>query len=514
LTVYTTPQPTGTIRYMLSNSTILKKILPFLAVFVMALFIAGYEFATTSFRATEAQGTPIRVEIVNLRNPLLTYSEWSWNVFALVNDTSMLPVNLTYAVHWCLSEKGSQPCGEGNRDYFGMLTSDSMVVNSRNATQNVTHQSVKCGNVDIVVLYNNEEVGREHIDTNTQCSREVIESAGAKTQDISPSEMLDLMVDFLLPLFGISRGDDSTGGTPPADPPETPPDNPGDPGTPPDAPDDPQEPPSEPQPPTGQVCPAEGVSCSDEYRESCTLNGRSGSRICYKRNGTCSGVGDGSQCSWNPNDSYCDECDVGSNPSDPAPPPSAPEPQPPRALPPSGNVNIDKALHVINYITGNCDKKAYRTDGVDGLFGWMHQGNTNCANNLSGTNNDRDTIAELKSSASRYQNLQCVGLAKAAFAAANGVKYQRGGHAHQHCVGGNGYNFVGNSQPGQPNDLACWGISRSGPDGHIAYVVNATPRIFTVVEANFERCAGCVRQKSYTIDAAVSTMNFKGWIRK
>ena len=67
--------------------------------------------------------------------------------------------------------------------------------------------------------------------------------------------------------------------------------------------------------PTPQVCPQEGISCTDEYPQKCCTNGSTdsscqisgdGTQICHKK-GTCQGIGGGNKCSWGPG-SYCGAC--------------------------------------------------------------------------------------------------------------------------------------------------------------------------------------------------------------
>lgn len=68
-----------------------------------------------------------------------------------------------------------------------------------------------------------------------------------------------------------------------------------------------------PQPTSGQqLCKAVGQACNDIYREKCFVNGREGSKLCYKT-GTCNDIGDGTKCTWGPG-SYCEACVLKSGP--------------------------------------------------------------------------------------------------------------------------------------------------------------------------------------------------------
>lgn len=68
--------------------------------------------------------------------------------------------------------------------------------------------------------------------------------------------------------------------------------------------------PPQPQPtnpPDDQLCKAQGQACEDNYTEGCeTAEGVPGTRECHKK-GTCTGVGNGTQCSWGAGSS-CGSC--------------------------------------------------------------------------------------------------------------------------------------------------------------------------------------------------------------
>lgn len=68
----------------------------------------------------------------------------------------------------------------------------------------------------------------------------------------------------------------------------------------------------------GGACNAIGDACSDDYPESCTVNGQPGTKTCHKR-GTCTCIGGGSCCSWG-SGSRCDSCQPNQPPSQPTVP--------------------------------------------------------------------------------------------------------------------------------------------------------------------------------------------------
>ena len=71
------------------------------------------------------------------------------------------------------------------------------------------------------------------------------------------------------------------------------------------------------------LCGRVGAPCEEDYPEACTVNGQPGTRMCHKRNSTCTCVGEGPCCSWSP-DSYCDPCVPSGGGGAPT---SAPQPQ-------------------------------------------------------------------------------------------------------------------------------------------------------------------------------------------
>ncbi len=62
-------------------------------------------------------------------------------------------------------------------------------------------------------------------------------------------------------------------------------------------------------PPCSLLCPAVGVACQDTYPETktCAASGTATTVTCNKI-GTCTGVGDGTQCSWGPGSACSDPC--------------------------------------------------------------------------------------------------------------------------------------------------------------------------------------------------------------
>ncbi len=505
----------------MNNKKILRNALPFIIIFFISLAVATYTYVQRNLSGASAADSPISVSTVNLRNPLGTDKVWEWSIIATTDQKPSAPVPLTYVANWCLTPNSSSSCTESQTDdFFYQVGSGTLTINARETISHISHQSVNCGRIEILITQEGRLVGRGTQSTQETCSKSLTTDATAYAN--SPSEFITLLnvaLRFLTMFFG-GDGSDNDGSTPTNPGGE----NPVDPGSP------------------GDVCPSAGATCKEVYRELCNNNGQAGTRVCYKY-GTCSAPGSGVQCSWG-SGSHCEEkCETGTAITDPVPPikppqgsnpgnPGGGQPIAPREpIPPSSDANAQLAINLadhVNAIVGGVPRCGFPGENNVLIPGAVTQFNAQkCVPGFTGSRNDGGAIQELIISATTYgrgqnrnrktvtyNHLQCVGFVEGAATAASGSYDGPTGHAASRTYSAGSYTFfrVG-QQAFAPNDLAVWGQSKAGPWGHIAYVTGGNANTMIVIEAN-QSCIGCVRSNAYNINEEVTTRKFAGFLRR
>lgn len=162
----------------MQNKTILKRILPFLFVFVFSFIVAGSEYVKQISAPTEAADESVSVSLVNVSAPLEEGSEWKWNAIIFVDSYFKQPINAEYSVHWCSSteagttesEKTSCSPFSDPAEFRETLKTETLVITSRQTAHQITHSGVSCGRVQVEVKRGEESLGKKLFDTGVSCS--------------------------------------------------------------------------------------------------------------------------------------------------------------------------------------------------------------------------------------------------------------------------------------------------------------------------------------------------------
>jgi len=506
----------------MNNKNILRTAIPFIVIFFVSLIIAIYTYVQQNLSGVKAGDEALKVTLVNILTPLSTNETWQWKLIAQTDRTPSTPIELTYTANWCLKEDVDEPCVQGvSEDFFYQVGTGAVTVKARDTIAKITHQSVNCGRLELEAKRDGQIVGRAVYSTKTKCTTELSSSVGTYADSSTDVvDMINRLLNILLSFFGDEEnpGTDNPGAGNPGGSPGG-----GGGGT---APND-------------QLCKDRDQACQEVYRAPC---GTAGTKVCYKY-GTCAGAGTGVQCSWGAG-SYCEAtCEEGTTINDPVPPIKPPVAQPPtnpgqpnppahEPLPLPDNADAQQATKFADKLIDRC---VFAINGSK-IQGDVTQYNVDsCTSAALETKNDQQARSEVVSSAHSYgstqtrngkkvgyNHLQCVGFVEGAVAAVFGQSYNGpGGNALSRCTTSGNYtcmrigkNFqrVSQSAP-QPNDIAVWEGSRTGPFGHVAYVVSGNESVFTVVEAN-QACAGCVRRNTYVVSDEIAQRNFAGFLRR
>ncbi|OGK39119.1 hypothetical protein A2966_05235 [Candidatus Roizmanbacteria bacterium RIFCSPLOWO2_01_FULL_41_22] len=199
---------------MLNNSAILKRVLPFLAIFIFSLSYAGYTFIQQATAPAKAEGEDITVDIVNIKAPINTTSLWQWNAIVVINNFFKDPVRADYTVNWCSGTTGQKgPVTEKcdpekyGTDFKGSLLKGTMTIQAKNSITKIEHQAIDCGRVQISV----NALGKTEIesiyDTGVECSDLSANALSATTGLKSGSSAMQIIRDFLdiLPIGDIEE---------------------------------------------------------------------------------------------------------------------------------------------------------------------------------------------------------------------------------------------------------------------------------------------------------------------
>ena len=145
-----------------------------------------------------------------------------------------------------------------------------------------------------------------------------------------------------------------------------------------------------------------------------------------------------------------------------------------------------------------------------GSRGVVNSGNVStCVNSV---NMSKIASDEIRTSASNYYNLQCVGFTKASVGEATNTSFRDYGvwNAKDYAlIPPAGYKFHSkNSTSPKIGDIGVWGGSGTG---HVAFVIDIDSRAFVVAEANWGSPGGNVKNSRF-VDK--NDPNFLGWVRK
>jgi hypothetical protein len=200
---------------MMQNKTILKRILPFLFVFVFSFVIAGSEYVKQISAPTEAADESVSVSLANVAAPLEEGSEWKWNAIIFVDSYFKQPINAEYSVHWCSSteagttesEKTSCSPFSDPAEFRKTLKIEPLVITSRQTTHQIVHPGVSCGRVQVDVKRGEESLGKKLFDTGVSCS----EFGLASLEDGEEVNEGTIFRDMLLSFLGMSSKLDKVG---------------------------------------------------------------------------------------------------------------------------------------------------------------------------------------------------------------------------------------------------------------------------------------------------------------
>lgn len=159
----------------LSNKNILKNLIPFLAIFVVTIGYAGFQYVQDiTGGASASENYDVQFRIVSA--PKSTTKEWEWSIAVFAKNFSS-PTNLDYKVNWCntsneiYNQGYDSKCEQENMVKFNHeLTQGNIAINVAESIHIIKHQSVNCGTVELSLYEGPELLSRSVIDTGTRCS--------------------------------------------------------------------------------------------------------------------------------------------------------------------------------------------------------------------------------------------------------------------------------------------------------------------------------------------------------
>lgn len=233
----------------IQNKNILKRILPYLFVFVFSFVIAGNEYVKQISAPTEAADESVNVSIANVAAPLDQAATWKWNAIIFVDSYFKQPIQAEYAAHWCsstetgVSESEKTTCSPFSdpAEFRQTLKTEPIIITSRQTTTQLTHPGVSCGRVQVEVKRGEEMLAKKLFDTGVTCSEFGLAGLAEEEGDSDINSMRDMVLGFL-GIFGKvnkvgnkpdTSGKDPENATPDPNNPGTPPPGGGTPGAPP-----------------------------------------------------------------------------------------------------------------------------------------------------------------------------------------------------------------------------------------------------------------------------------------
>ncbi len=176
----------------LSNKNIFKNLIPFLAIFVVTIGYAGFQYIqdiTGSASASENYDVQFRI----VSAPKSTTKEWEWSVAVFAKHFSNT-TNLEYKINWCdlsdevYNQSYDSKCEQNKRVNFNHeLDHGNLTISAAESIHSVKHQSVNCGTVELELYEGPELLSRSVIDTGTRCTNSD-PLGGANLFNLSTSE--------------------------------------------------------------------------------------------------------------------------------------------------------------------------------------------------------------------------------------------------------------------------------------------------------------------------------------
>lgn len=159
----------------MDNNRIIKTAIPFLAVFVLSLFVAGNEYIKQISAPTNAADEDISIQLVNTAAPTEPEAEWRWNAAVYIDNYFQQPIQGTYSVDWCNATFAEQATPESCKptshpeDFNDTIAEGTFTIDSRQTTIGITHPSVDCGRVQVNFVRDEETLVSEVLDTGIMC---------------------------------------------------------------------------------------------------------------------------------------------------------------------------------------------------------------------------------------------------------------------------------------------------------------------------------------------------------
>ncbi len=189
----------------IQNKNILKRILPYLFVFVFSFVIAGNEYVKQISAPTEAADESVNVSIANVEAPLDQSAIWKWNAIIFVDSYFKQPIQAEYSAHWCsssetgISETEKTTCSPFSdpAEFRHTLKTEAIIISSRQTTTQLTHPGVSCGRVQVEVKRGEETLAKKLFDTGVTCSEFGLAGLAEEEGDSDINSMREMVLGFL-----------------------------------------------------------------------------------------------------------------------------------------------------------------------------------------------------------------------------------------------------------------------------------------------------------------------------
>ncbi len=159
------------------NNQMLKKVIPFIAIFVLSLGVAVTTFIQENTRQAEAAVDGINIELTNQSASLDAKSNWSWRADLLAENHIGEKVDTESVVSWCRETFGKKGESEGRicnsdltpAEFISVLKREKKSITIQNSNFEVVHPGVKCGRVYLEIYGLDGVLGTEVYDTGIEC---------------------------------------------------------------------------------------------------------------------------------------------------------------------------------------------------------------------------------------------------------------------------------------------------------------------------------------------------------
>lgn|SRR3989338_2620040 len=184
---------------MLQNKQIFKRVLPFLFLFILSVGYVGIDLTHRISAPSQAADEDINISFINISAPINTNNVWEWRGVYSVKNYFKEPITTEYKVNWCSESSGikgasTKECDDHkfNSDFKYTLAHQKVVLDARNTTSKITHQSIDCGRVEIRISDSNKILYQTVYDTGQACPDKKKKSyiSFSNTGDFQYQEML------------------------------------------------------------------------------------------------------------------------------------------------------------------------------------------------------------------------------------------------------------------------------------------------------------------------------------